>query len=356
MRLVASLAGRDRDRRRLARPRDWVCVQVRSRPHTDLVLRPLALAIAAAATVVASVAMPLGAQAAVPPVAPPLLPSTQGADVSFPQCDGMLPLGQAFAVVGVNDGLATTTNPCLTEQLLWSATSTGVTAQPRTALYVNTADPGLQAGWWPSDNRTRAGGAVANPYGVCGHTVGAPCSYVYGYSLAYDDAHLRGIDAAHAADYRWWLDVETSNSWSLDTRSNTAVLEGMVDAFAAVGAPAGIYSSRQQWNWIVGALPAGSPLDRLPSWIAAGAVSGAAAQAACSVSPLTPHGRLSMVQFIDGAFDADVSCLPILPVPLPSADGVTTPDGGSTPDSVTDPQSVPSGPAAAAQPAALTQR
>lgn len=293
------------------------------------------IALGAVATVVAVLAAPLGAQAAAPQVGPPLLPGTQGADVSFPQCDGFLPLGQAFAVIGVNDGLATTTNPCLTEQLLWAATSTGVTAQPGTALYVNTANPGLQAGWWPSENRTRAGDAVANPYGTCAHTVGAPCSYVYGYSVAADDTHLRGIDPAQAADYRWWLDVETGNSWNLDTRSNAAVLEGMVDAFAAVGARAGIYSSRQQWNWIIGTPPTGSPLNGLPSWIAAGTVSGRAAQEACSVSPLTPGGQVSMVQFIDGDFDADVSCLPILPVPAP----VPLPTSLSTPAAVPSPAS-----------------
>ncbi|WP_375400515.1 hypothetical protein [uncultured Amnibacterium sp.] len=298
------------------------------------------IALGAMATVVAVLAAPLGAQAATPPAGPPLLPSTQGADVSFPQCDGFLPLGQAFAVIGVNDGLATTTNPCLTEQLLWASTSTGVTAQPGTALYVNTANPGLQADWWPSENRTRAGDAIANPYGTCAHTVGAPCSYVYGYSVAYDDTHIRGIDPAHAADYRWWLDVETSNSWSFDTRPNAAVLEGMVAAFAAVGAEAGIYSSRQQWNWIVGTLPTGSPLNGLPSWIAAGTVSSRAAQEACSVSPLTPGGRLSMVQFIDGAYDADVSCLPILPVQVSGPVPAPVPSASATspvPTSVTSP-------------------
>lgn len=309
-------------------------------------LRPLAIALAAAATVASVLAAPIGAQAATP-ARPPLLPSTQGADVSFPQCDGAMPLGQAFAVVGVNDGLATTTNPCLRAQLRWAAASTAVTAQPGTALYVNTANPGLQADWWPSANRTRAGGDVANPYGTCTHVVGAPCSYVYGYSLAYDDTHVRGITPAEAARYRWWLDVETSNSWTLDSRSNIAALEGMVDAFAAVGAQAGIYSSPQQWRWIVGALPAGSALNPLPSWLAAGAVSGGAAQAACSVGPLTPGGTVSMVQFVDGAFDSDVSCLPILPVPdparppAPPAIGVPVPVASSVvgPPIVTSPSS-----------------
>jgi hypothetical protein len=48
-------------------------------------------------------------------------PSLVGADVSYPQCGTPMPTGQAFAVVGVNGGRPTTTNPCLADQLAWAA-------------------------------------------------------------------------------------------------------------------------------------------------------------------------------------------------------------------------------------------
>src|SRR4051794_38113019 len=66
-----------------------------------------------------------------------------GYDVSFPQCDDPLPDDPAFAVVGVNGGLATRPNPCLAGQLAWAAEETtgAVAAQPRLQLYVNTANP-----------------------------------------------------------------------------------------------------------------------------------------------------------------------------------------------------------------------
>ncbi len=66
-----------------------------------------------------------------------------GNDISWPQCGRTLPKGQAFGIVGVNGGKATTTNPCLADQLKWAAGSTGLNPnQPSTQLYVNTANPG----------------------------------------------------------------------------------------------------------------------------------------------------------------------------------------------------------------------
>ena len=40
-----------------------------------------------------------------------------GNDVSWPQCGKALPKGQTFGIVGVNNGLANNTNPCLKTQL-----------------------------------------------------------------------------------------------------------------------------------------------------------------------------------------------------------------------------------------------
>ena len=40
-------------------------------------------------------------------------PLATGNDVSYPQCGKSFPSGQAFGIVGVNDGLANNANPCL---------------------------------------------------------------------------------------------------------------------------------------------------------------------------------------------------------------------------------------------------
>jgi hypothetical protein len=229
-----------------------------------------------------------------------------GNDVSWPQCGKTLPRGQTFAVVGVNNGLANTTNPCLATQLSWAGTSTGGTGQPLVALYVNTANPGTSGSWWPTSNNY-GGTTVANPYGQCtGGSVEEACSYMYGYAKAYDDATIRGI--SNAAAYTWWLDVETGNSWSTRPAANRADLEGMAAYFASVGARTGLYSTKTQWTQIVGTVPSSSNLYTLPSWLA-GAKSLAVAKRKCSDAPLTAGGKVTIAQYVSGGFDYDHSCI-----------------------------------------------
>lgn len=228
-------------------------------------------------------------------------PST-GYDLSFPQCGTSLPARDQIAVVGVNDGLATTTNPCLADQLAW-ADSWGVPGD----VYVNTADPGRLGGWWPGSDLTRVGLPVTNPYGACVGAEDAACAYVYGYSIAWDDVFTRGVP--DAARRTWWLDVETTNTWSWDRGANRAVLEGMTDLLHQVGADVGLYSTTQQWNLIVGDAGPDSHLVSLRSWIA-GAVTQDGAVANCATGGFTLGGSAWMAQWTDGSVDHDVHCAP----------------------------------------------
>ncbi|WP_285314499.1 hypothetical protein [Pseudarthrobacter sp. fls2-241-R2A-168] len=231
-----------------------------------------------------------------------------GNDVSWPQCGTALPKGQAFGIVGLNNGLANTTNPCLAEQLKWAATSSGGTAQPKVSLYVNTANPGRAGSWWPSSDEYPSGTPVRNPYGPCKpKDYGKACAYMYGYAKAWDDAYIRGI--SNPASYVWWLDVETGNSWSTsDKDANRAVLEGMTDFFRSINVKGvGIYSTGSQWSQIVGNVGSSSSLYSLPSWLA-GARSVTGAKGNCSNPPLTAGGRVTLTQFVSGGFDYDYSC------------------------------------------------
>jgi hypothetical protein len=228
-----------------------------------------------------------------------------GNDVSWPQCNKALPKDQAFGIVGVNNGLANTTNPCLAEQLAWAQGSSGVTAQPKVALYVNTANPGLAGSWWPTSN-VYGGKTVDNPYGTCYGAPDAACAYMYGYAKAYDDATIRGIDVPEK--YQWWLDVETGNSWSADKNANRADLEGMTAYFQSIGAGVGIYSTSYQWGQIVGQVTPGSTLYTLPSWLA-GARTLTGAKNKCSDPPLTAGGKVTLTQFVAKGFDYDYSCI-----------------------------------------------
>jgi hypothetical protein len=237
-----------------------------------------------------------------------------GNDVSWPQCGKALPSGQAFAIVGVTGGLANNTNPCLSKQLTWAGNSSGKTAQPRVALYVNTANPGHAGSWWPSSN-TYPNVKVPNPYGECGGAVDLACSYMYGYAKAYDDATSRGV--ASPGTYFWWLDVETGNSWQADTALNRADLEGMVAYFKSITAGrtdtdlkkagVGIYSTGSQWATIAGTVPFSSPLAGLPSWLA-GAKTLRGAKSNCSLPGLTPGSPVTVTQYVSAGLDYDYSC------------------------------------------------
>ena len=233
--------------------------------------------------------------------------SLLGNDISWPQCNTAFPTGQAFAIVGVNNGLANTTNPCLAEQLRWAEDSAGHPGRPTVSLYVNTANPGAAGSWWPEEDEYPAGREVHNPYGPCEDgDFGKACAYMYGFAKAYDDAHHRGV--SNPGSYFWWLDVETENSWSgTDKEANRAVLEGMTDFFHSIGAQVGIYSTGRQWDQIVGPVSSSSNLYVLPSWLA-GSRSASGAALACADAPLTGGGTVALTQFVSRGFDYNHSC------------------------------------------------
>ena len=149
-----------------------------------------------------------------------------GNDISYPQCSETLPSQQAFAIVGVNDGLANTTNPCLATEITWAQNSSGAAGQPKVSLYVNTANPGkLGVADWPKNNHDPVTGVhVADPYGTCAGKDNAACAWQYGWNIADLDARTRGV--SNPGRYRWWLDVETISSWEPKIQNNRADLEG----------------------------------------------------------------------------------------------------------------------------------
>lgn len=257
------------------------------------------------------------AAAAPPPKPTPV--STLGNDVSWPQCGGALPTSQAFGLVGVNGGIASTTNPCLATQLAWAWRSSGVTAQPKAQLYVNTANPGLASSAWPTSNVDPEGAVAPNPAGTCDGNDSPACAWQYGWNRAVEDIVTRFTPAANAvgvsADatgYLWWLDVETANSWKSGSDAaldaNRSVLEAMTTKFQAIGARVGIYSTTYQLGVIAGTVPATSPLAGLDSWLP-GARNEKTARANCRAAPLTPGSRVVLTQFVSGGFDVDVSCV-----------------------------------------------
>jgi len=239
-------------------------------------------------------------------------------DVSYPQCGKTLPSGEAFSVVGLNDGLANTTNPCFSSELTWAQGASGSTSLPKTMLYVNTANPGnLGVADWPVNNIdpvTLGADVVADPYGSC--TTGSngqgldnqACAWQYGYNLGDEDANTRGVPSARS--FIWWLDVETGNSWDSNTANNDADLQGMVDYFHYIGSVAGgnvgVYSTSYQWAKIAGTTGLPGELIGLPDWIP-GARNLSGAKSNCRVTPLTRGATVTVTQWT-GSYDYDYDC------------------------------------------------
>jgi hypothetical protein len=257
-------------------------------------------------------------------VEPNSVPAVAGADVSYPECGGALPLGQAFGVVGVNGGRANTFNPCLSGELSWAAyKSSGDSVEPKVSVYLNTGDPGNsylgeEVADWPNSGVT--------PYGDCLPTViyarlwgagqmSAACAFAYGYQKAEADVLWLGTAArrdhlpTQPAAYPFWLDVETTNSWQNSTVLNTADLEGMVSALQGNGVEhLGVYAFTPQWDQITGGVVslASGPLVASSDWIPVGG-SLATAESGCQQPPFIGT-TMAITQFGSGPFDADFAC------------------------------------------------
>jgi hypothetical protein len=245
-----------------------------------------------------------------------------GIDISWPQCGKQVPTDQAFGIVGVNGGLATTTNDCLKDQLVWAKQSLGGTSQENLQLYVNTANPGgLNTSSWPKNNIDPTGNTTSNPYGSCSGSDSWACAWQYGWNRSLEDVKDRFQPAAFQANlspiastYVWWLDVETENTWKLsgssyDHKSNIAVLEGMTEYLKTLGVRVGLYSTGAQWGQIVGSsVSSTSNLNGLPNWRPGGATL-ATARDACKAAPLTANGSVALTQFISKSIDYNYACI-----------------------------------------------
>ena len=223
---------------------------------------------------------------------------SRGYDISYPQCVGTFPPNPAFGIVGVNGGRVYSVNPCLGAQIAWGG---GATAE----LYANTGNPGpALSNYWPSGQTSPRVCDAANPDT-------ADCAYDYGWNAAQQSFQTAvaayqslGLTAYPAAT-RWWLDVETSNSWRDDPSLNVAALAGEAD-YLRIGAGVariGFYSTQSQWNAITGGSLA---FSASPSWVAGGGTL-TGAQQLCA-PPAFTGGTTVLAQYFASGFDADLAC------------------------------------------------
>jgi len=225
-----------------------------------------------------------------------------GYDIGYPQCGGAYPGNVAFGIVGVNDGIVYSANPCLASEYAWAA------ANHSPAFYANTADPGAAySSHWPV-------GQTAPQACTADAPDSAGCSYDYGWNAAKDSfndaATAAGATAATSAN--WWLDVETGNSWETleaaygqtataqqnDTQSVVGAIAALHDAGVA---NVGVYSTGYQWGQITGGAAVGGA-----SWVA-GSSSARSAQSLCGTTGFT-GGPVALAQYPKSGYDADVAC------------------------------------------------
>ena len=182
-------------------------------------------------------------------------PSGEGWDISWPQCTAAgattsrLPVGGAFAVVGLTRGRPFTANECFAAQWAWAQARPG---EP--SVYLNVNAPGPRS---TSDGQQWVA--------VCGTgQATSTCGQAYGVALArYALARLPGISGSGRPMV--WLDVEGpypggpywQSGYPGAVAVNRAVLDGAVETLRASGYRVGIYSDRgtstaNDWRQIMG--------------------------------------------------------------------------------------------------------
>jgi hypothetical protein len=204
-----------------------------------------------------------------------------GVDVSYPNCSDTMPKA-AFGIVGVTGGLVYSQNDCLAVQ---------ASKFSNLSLYMNT---GL--------NASAASPHYAKALEECGGDVQC-AAYRYGYNAAVDAVSY--ATSRNVASDRWWLDVETENTWSTDTAQNRRSIQGAYDALRVHGAAlVGVYSTTYQWNEITGGWQ-----NNWPSWGASTWTTAKQASKFCTGHEFT-GGPTLLIQFRSkqSKVSQDVAC------------------------------------------------
>jgi hypothetical protein len=204
-----------------------------------------------------------------------------GVDVSYPNCGLAIPKVE-FGIVGVTGGLVFSKNPCLASQ---------ASKFTNLSLYINTGLNATSSSPYFTEALARCEGDRS-----C-------AAYAYGKNAA-NDAIAYAQSQGVSSD-KWWLDVETENTWNNDVMLNRQSLQGAYDALKAHGAATiGAYSTTYQWNEITGGWKNGWPNWGATTWTTA-------KQAAkyCTGHEFT-GGPSLLMQFKSKAskLDQDVAC------------------------------------------------
>lgn len=203
-------------------------------------------------------------------------------DVSWPNCNTKQVTYYTNGIIGVNDGLDFTGNPCLSTETSW---------YEKYALYINTG---------------YAGNKMADKFRTsplsCDPNNSTCLAYDWGYHATEYAVDYANSMNAHSGE--WWLDVETINSWTRNSQVNRASISGALAALHKIlpFATTGIYSTSDQWNHLTN-----SWQIREPIWYAIGEGDNYQARLACTTAYQFTGESLWLVQYT-ASIDYNVTC------------------------------------------------
>ncbi len=247
------------------------------------VARLITIALLAAGTASAT---PLARSAAGPPS------GAVGRDVGHQSCSRPLATDVSFGVIGTTAGRPYFPSPCLSAEYAWAKS---LRYPPQ--YYLNLANPGHKSPRWG-----QGGPRACDPQPK--YDVG--CAYDYGLRAA---KAAWGFVAAVGAPGpgRWWVDVETDNTWAYSAKgqaANRAIIRGALGYLRHrhhVGA--GIYTETLWWWAITGG---STKFANTPVW-GGGAGSKRNARRNCKPHSIT-GGPALMAQWIRHGIDHDIAC------------------------------------------------
>ena len=225
---------------------------------------------------------------------PPLGSAAVGADISWPNCPkGMgipsrptegrpMPLpGTQFVIMGLTNGPGFTPNPCLADQVAW------------------TAARHLWAGAYAITTYPNPGQLKA--YG--GRGTGAQRLFRTGVAQA--QFNVRNMRQAGLRPPLVWVDIEpvSVQPWSGSPAFNNAVLDGAVAGYRGAGLKVGLYSYAHGWKQITG----GRRIADVATWVPSGDDQKSSARAGCS-RPSFSGGQVLLGQWTADSRDRDVTC------------------------------------------------
>lgn len=256
-----------------------------SQPRRRSRVGPVVIALAAAFAVLIGV---------VPGTVPTAAAATLvGYDLSWPNCSAVHPDGTVLSVVGITGGKAFTDNPCFRSEYL-AARQRGLVR-----FYMNLNAPNGTIG-------------MSGPAGRCSRTNWSCQAFNYGYRAAAAAwAYAAKEIGVAPLQTRWWLDIESTNSWSSRTALNARVIAGALtyltmrqNGRSIHANRVGVYSTNYQWHTIAGTYrPTYAAV-----WYATVYRSVLTAARYCRPPYAFTGGAVAMVQYLPGGIDRDYIC------------------------------------------------